>query len=191
MPPKPFKSGAEFRRWLEANHASSTELLVLFYKKDSGKGGITYAEALDEALCFGWIDGVRTGVDATRYTIRFTPRRAGSIWSLINVRHAERLIQEGRMQAAGTKAFDERSTKRTGVYSFENRPQTLPEELETLFRAKKAAWAFFNQQPPGYRRTVTWWVVSAKQAATRERRLARLIQVSAARQRVDFMKPMG
>ena len=191
MRPVTYASASAFRQWLEAHHASAPEVLVRFFKVDSGRGGIRYAEALDEALCFGWIDGVRTGYDANSYTIRFTPRRQGSIWSRVNVRHAERLIREGRMQPAGAAAFVARQAARTGVYSFENRPEALPAELERRFRADAAAWTFFSTQPAGYRRTVTWWIVSAKQSATRDRRLAHLIAESARGRRLDFMKPYG
>lgn len=191
MEPVAFDSPAAFRVWLETHHASAPEIVVLFFKKASGRGGITYPEALDQALCFGWIDGVRRRRDEASYAIRFTPRRPGSIWSAVNIRHAERLIRSGGMQAAGLAAFKARTAKRTGVYSFEKRPQALPRELEHRFRARKAAWTFFQAQPPGYRRTIIWWVVSAKQAATRERRLARLIAESAGERRVDLMKPNG
>src|SRR5918912_3317140 len=120
MKPRFFSSQEQFRRWLEQNHASAKELLVGFHKKGSGKKSITYAEALDEALCFGWIDGVRRNFNETSYTIRFTPRRPRSIWSLVNVRHVERLQKEGRMHAAGLDAYAQRDPKRTGIYSFEN-----------------------------------------------------------------------
>lgn len=191
MPPVHFGSGAAFRAWLDQHHASATELLVAFYRKDSGRGGITYADALDEALCFGWIDGVRKNVDGTQYTIRFTPRKPRSVWSLVNVRHAERLTRAGRMQPAGAKAFAARTKQRTALYSFENRPAGFPAPLERRYRAQPAGWKFFSVQPPGYRRTVTWWVVSAKQPATQERRLQRLIDESVAGRRLDLMSPFG
>jgi uncharacterized protein YdeI (YjbR/CyaY-like superfamily) len=186
--PVHFKSPAEFRAWLEAHHATATELLIGFYKKDSGRGGITYAEALDQALCFGWIDGVRKGLDDQSYTIRFTPRKRGSIWSNINVRHVERLTAAGRMRAAGQAAFAARDAKKTGIYSFERPPQKLTPELEKIFRAKKRAWTFWSAQPPGYQRTLTAWVIRAKQEETKQRRLATLIAESAAGRRIDFMK---
>ncbi len=186
-----FRTPAAFRQWLKQHHDSADELPVLFFKKDSGRGGITYAEALHEALCYGWIDGVRKGVDADSYTIRFTPRKPRSIWSRVNVGHVERLIREGRMQPAGLKAFAAREQGRTGVYSFENRPDRFSPELERPFKAANSAWAFFQAQPPGYRRIVTWWVISAKKPETRQKRLARLIEVSAAGRRVDLLKPMG
>jgi uncharacterized protein YdeI (YjbR/CyaY-like superfamily) len=186
-----FADGAAFRAWLEQHHAHAEELELAFYRQGSGRGGITYAEALDEALCFGWIDGLRKKLDANRYTIRFTPRRPRSIWSLVNVRHAQRLVRAGRMREAGAKAFAARTKDRTATYSFENRPEQLPQSLARRFRADAGAWKFFSAQPPGYRRTLIWWVISAKQAATQIRRLERVISVSAGRDRVDLAAPFG
>src|SRR5215211_3256890 len=137
MKAKFFSSPAQFRQWLEQNHDRATELLVRFHKKSSGKKSITYAEALDEALCFGWIDGVRRNLNETSYTIRFTPRKPKSIWSLVNVKHVERLQKEGRMQAAGLEAYARRDPKRTGIYSFENRPRDLSPAYEKIFRENK------------------------------------------------------
>jgi uncharacterized protein YdeI (YjbR/CyaY-like superfamily) len=182
--PKYFKSGADFRIWLEANHANTTELWLGIYKKDSGKVSITYAEALDEALCFGRIDGVRKRVDDLSFTQRFTPRKPTSNWSLINIRHVERLTQDGRMRPPGQKAFAARTAAKSGVYSFENRPRELSPELQRQFKADKAAWEFFQQQPPGYRRLMSFFVMSAKRDETRARRLARLISDSKQGRRV-------
>jgi uncharacterized protein YdeI (YjbR/CyaY-like superfamily) len=187
MTPRYFDSASAFRRWLEQHHASASELVVGFYNKASGQGGLTYAEALDEALCFGWIDGVRRRLDAARYTIRFTPRRPRSIWSRVNLRHVARLRQLGKMHAAGLAALAARTEAKTGVYSFENRPQKFPERYARVFRAKKAAWAFWQQQPPGYRRTAIWWVASAKQETTRQRRLDQLIADSTAGHRLQVI----
>jgi uncharacterized protein YdeI (YjbR/CyaY-like superfamily) len=173
--PTYFKSADAFRAWLETNHASVTELWIGFYKKDSGKGGITYAEALDEALCFGWIDGVRKRVDELSFTQRFTPRKSTSVWSLINVGHVKRLTKAGRMKPPGLKAFALRSAAKTGIYSFENRPKELSPEMQRQFKSDKAAWEFFQKQPPGYRRLASFFVMSAKQEETRQRRLVRLI----------------
>ena len=170
-----FKSPAEFRQWLEANHAQATELWIGFYKKDSGKGGLTYPEALDEVLCFGWIDGVKKRVDDLSFTQRFTPRKPRSIWSRINIHHVKRLKTTGRMTPAGLKAFAARESARSGVYSFENAPRKLATADVRQFKADQAAWQFFQQQPPGYQRLAIWYVVSAKKPETRERRLARLI----------------
>jgi uncharacterized protein YdeI (YjbR/CyaY-like superfamily) len=150
---------------------------------------MTYAEALDEALCFGWIDGLRRKLDRDRYSIRFTARKPRSIWSLVNVRHAQRLIAAGRMRAEGLQAFAARHEKRTGIYSFEQRPRALPADLAKVFRTNPKAWAHWQRQPPGYRRTATWWVISAVRIETRTRRLAELIAVSArARRLARFSK---
>ena len=173
-----FKSAADFRQWLAANHATACELWVGFFKKASGLGGLTYAEAVDEALCFGWIDGLKKRVDDRSYTHRFTPRKPKSNWSVTNIRHAERLTKAGRMKPAGLAAFAARDPKRSGVYSFENAPTKLASSDERRFRADQTAWNFFQQQPPGYRRTAIWWVVSAKRAETRARRLAQLMEAS-------------
>lgn len=170
-----FKSAADFRRWLEANHASVRELFVGFYKQDSGKGGITYAEAVDEALCFGWIDGLKKRVDEFSYTHRFTPRKPKGNWSRVNLQHVERLKKSGRMMPAGLKAYDARDLKKCGVYSFENAPRKLSAADKKQFKTDKTAWDFFQQQPPGYRRLAVWWVVGAKKEETRARRLAQLI----------------
>lgn len=180
-----FASAAEFRRWLDANHATERELLVGFFKKASGKTGISYQDALDEALCFGWIDGVKRRVDAERYTHRFTPRQAVSIWSLVNARRVAELIKLKRMAAPGLDAWNRRDAKKTGVYSFENRPKTFDAALERAFRKHAAAWKFFSAQPPGYQKLMTFYVMSAKQQETRERRLVRLMTSSAKGQRIQ------
>jgi uncharacterized protein YdeI (YjbR/CyaY-like superfamily) len=175
MKPKFFRSPAQFRQWLEKNHDSVAELLLGFHKKDSGKKSVTYPEALDEALCFGWIDGVRRSLDETSYTIRFTPRKPRSIWSNVNVRHVERLTKEGRMAEPGLKAYALRDPKRTGIYAFENRPREFSPEFEKKFRANKPAWEFFQTEPPSIRRTCIFWVMNAKKEETRLRRLDQLI----------------
>jgi uncharacterized protein YdeI (YjbR/CyaY-like superfamily) len=183
-----FAGAAAFRRWLEKNHASAAELWVGFYRKDSGKGGLTYPEALDEALCFGWIDGIRKKTAPDSYTNRFTPRKPGSIWSKVNVGHVGRLTAAGHMQPAGLAAFQARTAAKTGVYSFErSAPATLPPAFERKFRAAKQAWVFFHAQPPGYRRLALHYVTSAKQEATRLRRLERLIADSAAGRRLGVI----
>lgn len=179
-----FKSAAAFRTWLEQHHATERELFVGFYKKASGRAGLTYAEAVDEALCFGWIDGVKRRVDQFSYQHRFTPRTAKSIWSRINIQHAERLIKTGRMTPAGRKASAARDPKRSEVYSFENAPRQLPPAGERRFRADRTAWDFFQRQPPGYRRVATFWVVSAKKTETQTRRLEQLIVDSRAGRRL-------
>jgi uncharacterized protein YdeI (YjbR/CyaY-like superfamily) len=174
-----FKTPAAFRAWLKKHHKTSPELLLRTFKVHAADRGVTYAQALDEALCFGWIDGVRRSVDKDSFSIRFTPRKPRSIWSRINVGHAERLIKEGRMMKAGLEAFEARDDKLTGVYSFENRPKEFAPDLARTFRANNKAWAFFEQQAPSYRRTVTYWVMSAKQDATRLRRLKSLMDCCA------------
>src|SRR5690242_1823009 len=175
MPPKFFTSPKQFRQWLERNHDRSAELLVGFHKKSVAKKSITYAEALDEALCFGWIDGVRKSFDETSYTIRFTPRKPRSIWSNVNVRHVERLTKEGRMAEPGIKAYSLRDPNRTGIYAFENEAREFSPEFEKKFRANKSAWQFFQSEPPSIRRTCIFWVMSAKKEETRLRRLEQLI----------------
>ena len=178
MKVKFFKSAAECRRWLERNHDKVTEQWFGFYKKKSGKPGVTYQEALDEALCFGWIDGLKKSVDESSYTFRFTPRKHKSIWSVVNTKRAEELSKLGRMKPAGLKALAARDPERSGIYSFENRARQFSASCEKEFKAHKEAWEFFRTQPPGYQRTATFWVMSAKQEATRLRRVARLVSDS-------------
>jgi uncharacterized protein YdeI (YjbR/CyaY-like superfamily) len=179
-----FERAAEFRQWLEAHHATERELLVGFYKRAARPHAMTWPQSVDEALCYGWIDGVRKRVDDERYTIRFTPRTAKSIWSAVNLRRVEELKKEGRMQPAGLRAYETRDLSRAQKYSFEQDQVELGAEREAAFRKNRKAWAFFESQAPSYRRVATWWVISAKQEATRERRLALLIAHSAAQERV-------
>jgi uncharacterized protein YdeI (YjbR/CyaY-like superfamily) len=171
------KSQSDFRAWLEAHHDKHSELWVGFYKKDSGKKGITYPEALDEALCFGWIDGVRKSIDEKSYMIRFCPRKARSNWSRVNIKRVAELTELGLMKPPGNHAFERRDRTKDGPYSYE-RPGKLNEDYEKLIRSNAQAWNFFSTQPPGYRRTITWWVISAKKEETRLRRLATLIEAS-------------
>ncbi len=182
-----FKSASAYRRWLEANHARVIELWVGFFKKNSGKSGITYAEAVDEALCFGWIDGLKKRVDELSYTHRFTPRKPRSNWSRLNIQHVARLKKAGRVTPAGLQAFEARDPKKSGVYSFEDAGRNLTAADEKRFRTDQAAWNFFQQQPPGYRRTVIWWVVRAKRAETRGRRLSQLIADSTRGRRLALL----
>ena len=189
MTPRFFASGAAFRAWLEAHHDCETELVVGFYKKGSKRGGATYADALDEALAFGWIDGVRRNIDAERWSIRFTPRKPRSIWSHVNIRHVERLIAAKRMASPGLRAYAARSSERSGIYSFERKPMTFDAVAKKTLAGNRKAKTFLDAQPPGYRRIVTYWVMSAKKPETRARRLARLVEVSARGARIDFMKP--
>ena len=189
MKPKFFKGPTEFREWLQIHHDKSKELFVGFYKKSSGKKSITYPEALEEALCFGWIDGVRKKIDEISYVQRFSPRKPRSIWSLINVRHVERLKSEGRMHSAGLAAYALREDKRTGIYSFENRPRELSPEYQKLFQKNKSAWEFFKTQPPYYQRTLSFYVMGAKREETRLRRLHLLIESSAKGKRHGLIEP--
>ena len=178
-----FPAEADFRRWLEANHDTAPELLVGFWKKGTGKASIDWPQARDQALCFGWIDGVRRSLGDEAYTIRFTPRRKGSIWSKVNVERLEALKAAGSMTAAGERAFEENKGK-IGVYSYENEPKELTGEEEAKFRKNKAAWADWGSRPPGYRKTVLHWITSAKKPDTRAKRLAQLIEDSAAGRRI-------
>ncbi len=182
-PPKTrfFSTQAGFRAWIEKNHAIDTELSVGFYKRDSGRPSITWPESVDVALCYGWIDGVRNSIDAVSYRIRFTPRKPSSTWSAINVKRVAELTKLGMMHAAGIKAFEARKRDKTGIYAYEQRKTAkLPPQYEKKFRSNKKAWAFFQKQPPWYQRTATYRVISAKQEATREKRLAELIRDSEA-----------
>jgi len=182
MEPVFFPTPADFRRWLDEHHETAGELLVGFHKKGTGKASITWQESVDQALCFGWIDGVRRSLDGDRYTVRFTPRRRRSIWSAVNVRRAQELSERGEMRPAGLAAYEARTERRSGVYSYEQARDAAAFDAgqEREFRANPAAWDWFTAQPPGYRRTATWWVVSAKREDTRRRRLATLIEDSAA-----------
>jgi uncharacterized protein YdeI (YjbR/CyaY-like superfamily) len=180
-----FESPLLFRAWLEANHATAAELIVGFRKVGSGLPSMTWPESVDEALCFGWIDGVRKRIDDEAYLIRFTPRRAGSIWSLVNVAKVVQLQAQGRLRPSGTAAFEARNDKRTGIYAFEREHTAELTAAETRdFKTNKVAWRYFESAPPSYRKVMTHWVVSAKRAATRERRLAQLIQACAEQRRM-------
>ena len=181
MDPIFFATPADFRTWLQANHDSESELLVGFYKKGSGRPSITWPESVDQALCFGWIDGVRRSLGPDSYTIRFTPRKAASNWSAINIKRVVALTAYGLMTQAGIKAFEQRSDAKSAIYSYEQRLNAeFGPALEEQFRANAAAWAYFEAQAPWYRRTATHWVISAKREDTRQKRLAALISDSAA-----------
>jgi uncharacterized protein YdeI (YjbR/CyaY-like superfamily) len=184
-----FPSPAAFREWLAEHHNSANELVVGFHKKDTGTPSMTWTESVREALCFGWIDGVRRRVDETRYTIRFTPRKRGSNWSAVNVKHVEELIAAGLMQPAGLRAFEARKDAKTGVYSFEQAAVELPAEFIAVFRQQKKAWTWFEASAPSYHKAATWWVVSAKREETREKRLALLIECSANGERLPHLRP--
>jgi uncharacterized protein YdeI (YjbR/CyaY-like superfamily) len=179
-----FPSPGALRARFAANHARARALWVDFYKKATGKPSVTYPEALDEALCVGWIDGVRKRVDGERYVIRFTPRKPGSYWSAVNTKRATTLVAEGRMTKAGLAAFEARDPGRTKQYSFERETAALPAAFERTLRRNRAAWTFFTAQPPSYRRMAAWWIVSAKQDETKQARLAKLIEACAVGRRV-------
>ena len=173
------------RDWLAANHATAAELWVGYHKKATGRPSLSWSEAVDEALCYGWIDGVRYSVDPERFTQRFTPRRKGSTWSAVNIAKVRELTAQGRMRPLGIAAFEARSDEKSVIYSYENRHQaTFSAEDEARFRANRAAWTWFSRQPPSYRTMATWFVVSAKRAETRQRRLATLIEDSANERRL-------
>jgi uncharacterized protein YdeI (YjbR/CyaY-like superfamily) len=174
-----FATPAKFRAWLEAHHDKAPELWVGLYKRSSGRPSITWPEAVDEALCFGWIDGVRKGIDDVSYMNRYTPRRARSTWSTVNVNRVKELKRQGRMHPAGLSAFEKRAPAKSGIYSYEQRHAAAFEAAHLRqFRASKKAWDFFQSRPPGYRQTATWWVVTAKREETRRKRLATLIEDS-------------
>jgi uncharacterized protein YdeI (YjbR/CyaY-like superfamily) len=179
-----FPDGAALRAWFVEHAATADELQVGYYKRHTGKPSPTWSESVDEALCFGWIDGVRHTIDADRYTNRFTPRRKGSHWSLVNIAKAEALIGARKMTPAGRAAFDARSARKTGRASYENRPHAFPPEHEKAFKADKAAWTYFSSQPPGYRRTAIWFVVSAVRAETQAKRLQHVIAMSGEGRRI-------
>jgi uncharacterized protein YdeI (YjbR/CyaY-like superfamily) len=178
MKPKFFATPEKFRAWLEKNHATEKELLVGFYKKDSGKPSITWPESVDEALCLGWIDGVRKTIDATAYTIRFTPRALKSKWSAVNIKRVAELTKLGRMKPEGLSVFEKRAASQQEGYSYERKDAHLDAAMEKQFRANKTAWTFWEKQPPGYRRLMSWYVISAKREETRAKRLKRLIAES-------------
>jgi uncharacterized protein YdeI (YjbR/CyaY-like superfamily) len=176
---KYFKSPHDFRVWLEKNHAKAPELWIGFYTKDSGKPSITWPESMDQALCFGWIDGIRKRVDEISYQIRFTPRRRGSIWSATNIKRARQLVRQKQMRPTGLKAFAARIENKSGIYSYEQRSTELSQWYAKLLKKNKAAWNFFEKQPPSYRKMIGWWIISAKKEETRMARLATLISESA------------
>ncbi|MFN2594488.1 MAG: YdeI family protein [Actinomycetota bacterium] len=191
MKPHYFHSAAEMRRWLIANHAKASEILIGFYKKRSGKQRLSWSEAVDQALCFGWIDGVRNGVDDERYTIRFSPRKPASIWSAINIAKVQKLKKDGLMEPAGLAAFAARDDKRSKVYAYEQAEAAFDASQEKRFHADKKAWDFFQQQAAWYQRNATWWVISAKRQETRERRLEQLIEDSARGRRLKHLSRTG
>ena len=189
LAPTFFKTPAEFRAWLKKHHKTADEIIVGYYRKSSGKPSITWQESVDEALCFGWIDGIRKSIDDESYMNRLTPRRKGSNWSAINIKRVKELTKLGLMKPAGLKAFEARDPKKANQYSFERDKVEFTAPHLKQFKANKKAWAFFQKQPPGYRKIATWYVMSAKLDATRDRRLAHVIAVSEREERLAPMQP--
>lgn len=184
MDPLFFPAPKDLRQWFRQNHTKGDELWVGYHKKGSGKPSITWPESVDEALCVGWIDGIRKSVDHESYKVRFTPRRRGSIWSAVNIQRVAALTNDGRMRPEGQKAFAARRENKSGIYSYEQRRAELEEPYRSLLRQNKAAWQFFTAQPPSYRKAIAWWIVSAKQEVTRQRRLQKLTEESARARRL-------
>jgi uncharacterized protein YdeI (YjbR/CyaY-like superfamily) len=176
-----FLDQLEFRKWLEANHQNSTELLVGFYKIDSGKPSMTWPQSVDQALCFGWIDGIRRSVDKDSYCIRFTPRKAASIWSAVNIRKVEELTNQGLMQPSGFASFEKRTENKSKIYAYEQGEVAFSDDFGQLFEANKMAWSFFQALSPSYRKASINWVMTAKQETTRLKRLNELIAYSEAK----------
>jgi len=178
MNPLFFKNTNEFRKWLEKNHKVKSELQVGFYKVGSGKPSMTWSDAVDQALCFGWIDGIRRSIDEESYTNRFTPRKKNSTWSVININKVKALVKAGLMKPAGMEAFSHRKENKSGTYSHENETKTLAPSFEKQFKKNKSAWKFFIDQPPSYRKVVIHWIMTAKQDKTKSSRLEKTIKAS-------------
>ncbi|MBK9590887.1 MAG: YdeI/OmpD-associated family protein [Crocinitomicaceae bacterium] len=178
MTPKFFATPAAFRKWLEKNYQSEPELLVGYYKVGTKKPSITWSESVDQALCFGWIDGVRRSIDEESYCIRFTPRRSNSIWSDINIKKVKELTKAGLMTEDGQKAFALRKEDKSGIYSHEKEPEFLNKNFEKIFKANKVAWTYFNAQSPSYKKMMIHWIMTAKQEKTQLSRLTQTIKLS-------------
>jgi uncharacterized protein YdeI (YjbR/CyaY-like superfamily) len=189
MKPTFFPTPADFRQWLFEHHTTTRELLVGYYKRGSGKPSITWPESVEQALCFGWIDGVRKSIDGLSYTIRFTPRKPGSVWSRINIESAEALIARGQMQPAGLAAYEVKRENRAGIYSYEQRSAELVEPYDALLKQNEAAWRFFEAQPASYRKAASWWIISAKKEETRRKRLETLVTSSEQGKRLPALTP--
>lgn len=184
MKPKFFATQNDFRRWLEENHETATEIIVGYYNVKSGKGGMTWSESVDQALCFGWIDGVRRKIDEESYSNRFTPRRANSNWSAVNIVKVAELTEKDLMKPAGIAAFAKRKESKSAIYAYENELKQFSDEFEKQFKSNEKAWSFFEKQANWYKKQMINWVMTAKQKATREKRLERLIAESGNEKRV-------
>ncbi|MGN6530211.1 MAG: YdeI/OmpD-associated family protein [Ginsengibacter sp.] len=182
-----FPTQSSFRKWLEKNHDKAKELLVGFYKVNSGKPSMSWSESVDEAICFGWIDGVRKSIDAESYSIRFTPRKPGSIWSAINIQKVENLSKHGLMHLAGIAAFEKRKEHKSAIYSYEKKPENLSDDFLKKFKSNQKAWKFFLSRAPSYQRTAIHWVMNAKQESTRLKRLNELINDSEAERKIKSL----
>jgi uncharacterized protein YdeI (YjbR/CyaY-like superfamily) len=180
-----FSNQREFRDWLMKNHRIETEIIVGFYKVGSGKPSMTWPESVDQALCFGWIDGIRKSIDNESYCIRFTPRKPLSHWSAVNIKKAEELIRKGLMEPAGLALYKNRKADNSGKYSYENKPARLPARYEKRFKENKEAWSFFKSQAPSYRKSVFYWILSAKRQTTQISRLEKVIKVSERQKRLS------
>jgi uncharacterized protein YdeI (YjbR/CyaY-like superfamily) len=187
MNPIFFKNQSDLRKWFEKNHNVKSELLIGFFKSKSCKTGITWSQSVDEALCFGWIDGIRKSIDIESYNIRFTPRKPGSIWSAVNINKVEKLTRLGLMQPAGISAYNKREKNKSKIYSYEKEPVVLDKEYKKKFKANKKAWKYFNLQPPSYQKPAINWVMSAKQRETCVRRLNILIKDSEAGEKIKLL----
>ncbi len=186
-----FKNQLEFRAWLKKNHHKKKELQVGFYKVGSGKLNMTWSQSVDEALCYGWIDGVRKSIDETRYMIRFTPRKTTSIWSSVNIKKVSELTKAGLMQPAGLEAFSHRKEEKSSIYSYEKEPDQLSEAFLKEFKSNKKAWNYFQTRPASYKNPATHWVMTAKQEGTRLKRLKELIADSEAERRIKRLTPIN
>jgi uncharacterized protein YdeI (YjbR/CyaY-like superfamily) len=191
MSPTFFATPEEFRKWLESHHQSEKELVVGFYKVGSGKPSITWPQSVEQALCFGWIDGIRRSIDGESYCIRFTPRKPKSYWSAVNIKKVNELLQLGLMQPAGIEVFNKRTEDRSEIYSFEQATVELGEAYEAIFRTNRQAWENFIAMAPSYKKLAIWWTLNAKQEATRLRRLTALIEDSAAGRKVRPFRRAG
>jgi len=178
MNPVFFQDQNEFRKWLEKNHNKESEVIVGYFKVGTGKPSMTWSQSVDQAICFGWIDGIRKSIDKERYCIRFTPRKPASIWSNVNINKVEELKKKGLMKKPGLEVYNKRKDSKSGIYSFENQITKLNENLEKTFKANINAWDFFVKQAPSYKKTIIHWIMSARQETTKITRLSKLIKAS-------------